>query len=456
MSTWNLIKVYGRAKCWAGPTVAALSRCRKVISGVQAISQKKRAVPWEVCVLQGQRQLEKGVQDFDFRCLSFTSTPLFALSFNPDQGNERLVPRWQQGPFSGLVPWADVHLEPCSTHSHSPGSFGHATCTFLPFYCRIWLTQSWGVGRSVGVAARGGSVTLGGKELVKAGSGCFGNLALVSDGPPVVCVPCLTERRLSRCYSNSLLGVFLIQERSGSCEQEQRGVWKSARGGSVFSGWSWNFQHLTAGLWVRGVAGAWVLVLSAHWRCQAPRWDVLRHWQCPHTRGLDFIMVQDSVPITYSQRWAVATTKQPLPNRTGIAVRSMVRGWIFSRNPWKAEELHQELLLGWQPWVSLAAGSEVVSPGKERTDTCWFKRRWELSCPWFAWCGSGSHLNHRSALVLKWQRRAVTGETSLKSWCVPGVSCPGARSERWGFAIMVCWAAWLGYEGMSWVQLHCF
>ena len=63
------------------------------------------------------------------------------------------------------------------------------------------------MGRNVGGAARGGSLTLGGGGLVKAGSGRFGNLALVSDRPPAVCVPRLTERRLSRRYSDFFLGL---------------------------------------------------------------------------------------------------------------------------------------------------------------------------------------------------------------------------------------------------------
>lgn len=78
---------------------------------------------------------------------------------------------------------------------------------------------------------------LGGRQLVKAGSGCFGNLALASDRPPVVCVPWLTGWRLSQCYSDFLLVFFLSYEKFGSCEQEQRGVGRAIHRESVLAGW---------------------------------------------------------------------------------------------------------------------------------------------------------------------------------------------------------------------------
>lgn len=78
---------------------------------------------------------------------------------------------------------------------------------------RNLVTHCCNVGRNVGGAAWGGSVSLGGGGLVKAGPGRFGNLALVSDGPPVVCVSRLTEWRLSRCCSHFLLiCFFFLQE----------------------------------------------------------------------------------------------------------------------------------------------------------------------------------------------------------------------------------------------------
>lgn len=98
----------------------------------------------------------------------------------------------------------------CSTHIHSSGSFWHVTYSFLLFFCGIWLTQCWDVGKNVSSAAQASSVSPGGRGLVKAGSVCFGNLALVSDRPPTVCMPCLKEWRSSQRYSDFLLVWFIF------------------------------------------------------------------------------------------------------------------------------------------------------------------------------------------------------------------------------------------------------
>lgn len=49
----------------------------------QSSSRKKREVSQGVCVLRGQRQLEKGIFQ-DFRCLNFTSALLLSLPLNPN------------------------------------------------------------------------------------------------------------------------------------------------------------------------------------------------------------------------------------------------------------------------------------------------------------------------------------------------------------------------------------
>lgn len=103
------------------------------------------------------------------------SRPLFTLSSALFSAVVASHEQWW--PVSVSVSDADdVDLVLCIVHIYSPVFCWHITCTFLLVYCRIWLTWCWAVGRNISSAAQAGSLSLEGRGLVKAGSGCFGNL----------------------------------------------------------------------------------------------------------------------------------------------------------------------------------------------------------------------------------------------------------------------------------------
>lgn len=160
------------------------------------------------------------------------------------------------------------------------------------------MTQCWDVGGKVCSVALGDSVIPQGRELVKASSGCFGNLALFSERPAAVCMHRLMDWRLSQCCSDFLLVFFLICETPGSCVEEQHGFGKQSVPSQcclaeaeisstcrLFCEHGWVDSHVSSSEEVQS------LVVDV----------VRRSWQCPQTLGLDFTMAQNLVPVSWDK-----------------------------------------------------------------------------------------------------------------------------------------------------------